>query len=124
MVRTFFKMLSIYLALAMLLMTVPAQGWAMFIPSGSSPRQADINNIRKTLELKIMKQRLNDLGLSQDEATARINKLSDEQIHRFASRLDSLQAGADTVDALIIVLLVAVLVVGILELSGHSVIIR
>ncbi len=124
--RTSFKLLSIYLALTMVLITLPAQGWAMFIPSqtAGTARQADMASIQKTLESTVVKQRLMDYGLSSEEAMARINKLSDEQVHQFASRLDSLQAGADGLDALIFLLVVAILVVVILEVTGHHVIVR
>jgi hypothetical protein len=125
--KTFLKLLSIYLVLAMVLLTLPAQGWAMFIPSQTAgiARQADMASIQKTLESAVLKQRLMDYGLSSEEVTARINKLSDEQIHQFASRLDSLQAGADDgVDAVVFVLLVTLLVVLILEVTGHHVIVR
>jgi Flp pilus assembly protein TadB len=125
--KTFFKLLSIYLVLALVLITLPAQGWAMFIPSRTAgiARQADMASIRKTLESTVVKQRLIDYGLSSEEAMARINKLSDEQVHQFASRLDSLQAGADDgVDALVFLLLVTLIVVLILEVTGHHVIVR
>ena len=124
--RTLFKVLSGYLAIAMVLLTLPAQGWAMFIPSSGADaiRKADMAAIQKTVESTVVKQRLMDYGLSSDEAMARVNKLSDEQVHQFAAQLNSLQAGADGVDALIFVLLVAIIVVLILELSGHHVVFR
>jgi hypothetical protein len=125
--KTTFKLLSIYLVVAIVLITTPAQGWAMFIPSqtADTARQADMASIQKTLESTIVKQRLMDYGLSSEEAMARINKLSDEQVHQFASQLDSLQAGADDgVDALVFLLLVAILVILILEITGHHVILR
>ncbi len=124
--KSFFKSLAIYLVFAVFLMTLPAQGWAMFIPSGQpdAVRQADLNSIQKTLETAMIKQRLADFGLSSEEAMSRINSLSDAQIHQFAENLDSLQAGADGVDTLIFLLLVAVIVVLVLELTGHHVIVR
>ncbi len=124
--KPFYKFLSLYLVFAMLLISLPAQGWAMFIPSGqaASARQADMATIQKTLESAVVKQRLMDYGLSSEEAVARINRLSDDQIHQFATRLDSLQAGADVGDALIFLLLVAIIVVVVLEATGHSIIIR
>ena len=125
--KTIFKLLSIYLVLAMALITMPAQGWAMFIPSqtASIARQADMASIQKTLESTIVKQRLIDYGLSSEDAMARINKLSDDQVHQFASRLDSLQAGADSgADALVLLLVVVLLVILILEVTGHHVIVR
>ncbi|MGE5172813.1 MAG: PA2779 family protein [Betaproteobacteria bacterium] len=125
--KTFFTLLSFYLAFTMALITLPAQGWAMFIPNGQAgvARQADMTSIQKTLESTVIKQRLMDYGLSSEEALAKINKLSDEQVHQFASRLDSLQAGADDgIDALVLVLFVAIIVVLVLEVTGHRVIVR
>lgn len=124
--KTFFKVVAVYLAIAMVLLSLPAQGWAMFIPSSGADtmRKADMAAIQKTLESTVVKQRLMDYGLSPDKAMAGVNKLSDEQVHQFASRLDSLQAGADGADALIFLLLVAIIVVLILELSGHRVIVK
>lgn len=121
-----FKLLSLYLVFAMLLLSLPAQSWAMFIPSGQgdASRQDDIKAIQKTLESTLIKQRLVDYGLSPEEAMRRINTLSDGQVHQLASRLDSLQAGGDGVDALIFILLVAITVVVILEVTGHHIIIR
>jgi hypothetical protein len=124
--KPFCKVLSLYLVLAILVLTVPSQGWAMFIPTGEpgSVRQADMVSIQKTLESAVVKQRLVDFGLSSEEALSRINMLSDGQIHQFAANIDSLQAGADGVGALIFVLVVVILVIVILEASGRHVIIR
>jgi hypothetical protein len=98
----------------------------MFIPvnQASPARQADLGAIQKTLESTVVKQRLMDLGLSSEEALARINRLSDDQTHKIAANLDSLQAGADGVDALVFLLVVAIIVVVILEATGHHIIFR
>jgi hypothetical protein len=124
--KTFFKLLSLYLVFALFLLTLPSQGWAMFIPTdqASPSRQADLGAIQKTLESAVVKQRLMDFGLSPEEALARINMLSDEQTHKLAVNLDSLQAGADGVGALIFLLLVAIIVVVVLQATGHSIVIR
>jgi len=124
--KTFFKLLSLYLVVALFLISLPSHGWAMYIPADqSSPsRQADLGAIQKTLESAVIKQRLMDFGLSPEEALTRINMLSDEQTHKLAVNLDSLQAGADGVGALVFLLLVAIVVVLVLEATGHSVVIR
>ncbi len=125
--KKLFKALSIYLAFAMMLLSLPAQGWAMFIPAGQADaaRQADLRAVQKTLESTVVKQRLMDFGLTSEEAMARIRTLSDEQVHQFAQQLDSLQAGADDGLGLIIFLLVvAIVVVVVLEATGHRVIVR
>jgi hypothetical protein len=124
--KPFTKVLSLYLVIAMFLLTLPAQGWAMFIPvnQASPARQADLGAIQKALESTVVKQRLVDFGLSPEEALARINRLSDDQTHKIAANLDSLQAGADGVDALVFLLVVAIIVVVILEATGHHIIFR
>jgi Flp pilus assembly protein TadB len=123
----FLKLLSLYLVFAMFLLALPVQGWAMFIPAGqtASVRQADMDIIQKTLESNLVKQRLMDFGLSSDDAMVRLSRLSNEQIHQLATNLDSLQAGADDgLGVLIFLVLVAIIVVVIIEATGHTVIIR
>ncbi len=123
----FMKALSLYLVFAMFLLTMPVQGWAMFIPAGPTThvRQADLDIIQRTLESNIVKQRLMDLGLSSEDTMTQISRLSDEQVHQLAENLDSLQAGADGgVGVLIFLVLVAIIVVVILEATGHRVIVR
>jgi hypothetical protein len=120
------KTLSLYLFFAMLLVSLPAQSWAMFIPSSQAApaRQTDMIIIQRALESSVVKQRLMDYGLSSEEAMTQINKLSDKKIHQFAGNLDSLQAGADAVDAVIFLVLVAIIVVVVLQATGHKVIVR
>ena len=124
--KPFFKIIALYLVVATTILTLPVEGWAMFIPAGetASSRQADMDAIQKTLESTAVKQRLTELGLSSGEALARVNMLSDEQIHQVASNLDSLQAGGDGVGLLIFLLLVALIVVLVLQVSGRRVIVR
>jgi len=125
--KTLFKLLSLYLVVALFFLTLPSQGWAMYIPvdQASPSRQADLGAIQKALESTVVKQRLMDFGLSPEEALARINSLSDEQTHKLAANLDSLQAGADGgVGVLIFLLVMAVIVVLVLDATGHSIVIR
>jgi len=124
--RPLYKFIALYLIIAMIILSTPAQGWAMFIPSEetASVRQSDMSAIQKTLESSVIKQRLSDYGLSSEEALAKVNQLSQEQIHQLAANLDSLQAGADGVDALIFLLLVAIIVVIVLQATGHKVIVK
>lgn len=114
------KPLSIYLAFAVLILsslTGPAE--AMFLPQAGDQtaqvavfdRAADIQKIRSVLESKQIAQRLMDYGLTYDEAMAKIDGMSDEQVHQLASNLDSIQAGGDVVGAVIGLLIIALLVV-------------
>ncbi len=117
------KPLVIYLVLALLaISTAAGPAEAMFIPAvpqgesasaapDASVRTADLIKIRSALESKIIGQRLIDHGLTPDEAMARVNKLSDEQVHQLASHTDSLQAGGDAVGILAGLVIIALLVV-------------
>jgi len=125
--NSFLKLLGVYLVFAMPLISFPGQGWAMFLPvdQAATTRQVDMTSIRKSLEATLIKQRLMDFGLTPQEAAAKITTLSDEQIHHFASQLDSLQAGADGgLDLLIFLLIVAIVTIIVLESTGHRVVIR
>ncbi len=126
--KIFFRLLSLYLVVAMIVLSLPAQAWAMFIPAPAGQtavaRKIDLANIQKILESTMIKQRLIDFGLSPEEAMARINQLSDEQVHQFATKLDSLQAGGDGLGLLIFILAVAIVFIVVMEATGHHIIIR
>ncbi|UCD83842.1 MAG: PA2779 family protein [Deltaproteobacteria bacterium] len=104
----------------------PAPSGASFIPSqGSlssldhSIRQQDLQKIQALLEKKVVSQKLEEFGLTPEEVNSRLSQLSDEEIHRIASRIDELQAGGDVVDALVLVIVVILLVILILYLLKH-----
>ncbi len=81
--------------------------------TSAGDRAADMAGIRKTLESAVVRERLMDLGLSSDEAMARVSKLSDDQVHQFASRLDTLQAGGHHghfVVALLLIIMILLLI--------------
>lgn len=86
-------------------------------------RAADLQKIQKFLEIKLVRERLEKLGFTQDEIKARVGQLSDRQIHQFAQNLDDLKVGGNGADVLIILLLIAILVVLVLYFTGHKIII-
>ena len=121
-----------YLVVAVFVLTaVPTDVQAMFLPSSVSlaqgdsslDRQQNLERLQKLLESRLISQRLSDLGFSQGEVSSRLNRLSDEQIHYFASHLEGLQTGGDGLGIIIALLVIAILVVVLLEVSGHKVII-
>ncbi len=130
------KPLVIYLVLALLaISTAAGPAEAMFIPAvpqgantGTAPdasvRTADLIKIRSALESKIIGQRLIDHGLTPDEAMARVNTLSDDQVHQLASHTDSLQAGGDAVGLLASLVIIALLVVLLIYLVQGRIVIK
>lgn len=123
--KTLSKVLALYLILSLFALTLPAPGWAMFIPSdhAAGTRTADLARFQSALESTVIKQRLVDYGLSPQDAAARLSLLSDEQIHDLSSRMDSVQAGG-IIGEVIFLLIVAIIVVVVLEATGHRVIIK
>lgn len=122
----FVKILSLYLAISVTILSMPNNGWAMFLSSddATTVRAADLSKVRAVLESRVVSQRLQDIGLSTDEAMKRLSSLSDEQIHELATNINALEAGGDAVGSLIFLLLVAIVVVVVLQATGHQVIIK
>jgi hypothetical protein len=124
-IHPFFKALALYLAVAVLVLSFPGQGWAMFIPSERDAlRSADLATVQAALESSLVRQRLVDYGLAPEEASARIRTLSDEELHRFAVNIDAVQAGGSLLGDVLIILLIVALVIAILEMTGHRVVVR
>jgi hypothetical protein len=129
MLKAFYtRPLVIYLVLALVaISTAAGPAEAMLLPGSpnaaqSDPaydRAADISVVQKTLESKEIRQKLLDYGLTPEETEARIASLSDDQLHRLAVNLDSVQAGGDSVLGLllglVIIALLVVLIIYLLE---------
>ncbi len=134
MLRTFYtKPLVIYLVTSLLVLTAfSGTAEAMFTPAApheSSPgstsestvRKAELAKIQAALESKVVQQKLKDYGLNPEETMARINKLSDEQIHQFAMNTESLQAGGDGAEVVVGLVVLAILVVVLIYLLQHRI---
>jgi len=87
-------------------------------------RATDLEKIRKILEVKMIRERLNALGFSQEEIQTKLTQLGDEQVHQLALKLDELNVGGDGAEAVIIILFVAILVVLIIYLLGYRVAVK
>jgi hypothetical protein len=138
MLTTFYaRPLALYLALALIVLSAfagPTE--AMLVPAypdtnqathavPPTERAADLAKVQKVLEMKAVQQRLQDYGLTPEEALARINALSDEQLHLFASNMDSLQGGgSDVLGALLAIALIVLLVVLIIYLLEGRIVIQ
>ena len=123
------KCLVVYLVLAMFLIGIAPRLDAAFSPSAAlnsstEVRSADIDQIRLTLENKLVTQRLQDLGYTTDEIMTRVSQMTDEQIHSFAQKLDQVKVGGDGLGFLIGLLIIVILVIVILQLTGHRVLVK
>lgn len=123
--RRLFKVIAMYLVIAVFSLSLPAPGWAMLVSADREAlRTSDMVGIRTTLESSVIKQRLMDYGLTSEEAVQRIGSLSDEQVHQLASKIDAVQAGGDALGFVLAVVLITAIVIIVLELTGHKVVTR
>lgn len=127
----YFRQIALVLAFAMLAIgAVPAKSMAYVVGSDEAAvatehsRSADIARIQRVLESKRVSDRLSQAGLTQDEINGKIGQLSDDEVHSFASQLDSLYPGGDALGAVIALLIIVILVLVILKLSDRKIVIR
>jgi hypothetical protein len=101
---------------------------AAFVASADSwtalDRQSDMATVQKVLEGKMVRERLRALGLTEEEISARLDRLSDQEVHALATQLDTVTAGGSTGEVIIVILLIAILVVLVLQLSGKHIAVR
>jgi uncharacterized protein YjiS (DUF1127 family) len=119
--------ISWYLVFTMFLIGIAPRVDGGMVPSGliampQIDRNADMEKIRQIIEMKMVSERLGQLGLTQDEIRTKLNSLSDEQLHDLALRLDDIKVGGDggaAVGVVIIILLFLILLVLLLRYSGR-----
>ncbi len=125
----FLKQISRCLVVVMFIIGIVPNVEAGFAPSDMialSPgdRAADLDKIQKVLETKMVGERLGKLGYTPEEINSRFARLSDEQMHELALKLDEVKVGGDSGLGIVIALLViGILVVLFLQLSGHRVVV-
>ena len=119
------RAIAMMLVVVMGLISLVPRVEASFVPSDQSAssisRQDDMATIQRALENKLVRERLKDLGYTGDEIQARLDQLSDAEVHSLASQLDSLMPAGGWEAVFIVILLVAVLVVLILIWTDHKI---
>lgn len=121
------KQISWYLIFAMFVIGIAPKVEAGLAPSeiialSKVDRTVDLERIQKVIETKMIKERLEKFGFTQDEINNRLSQLSDQQIHQLALQLDELKVGGD-LGIIIALLVIAILVVILIQLTGHKVVI-
>jgi len=58
-------------------------------------RAEDLQKIQSALELKMVSERLKQLGFTTEEIKAKLVHLSDEQLHKIAGQIDGLRVGGE-----------------------------
>jgi len=120
------KVVVCYMAVAIVMIGLAQKVYAGFSPSEivgmpSYDRVADLEKIRKVLELKMISEKLKVLGLTPDETQKRLDQLSDSQIHQLALEIEELKVGGDGLGIVVALLVIAILAVILIYLLGHRI---
>src|SRR5512146_1063860 len=93
--------------------------------SEAEARSEDLAKVQSFLENRIVLQKLVDYGVSPEEAKAKVEAMSAQDLHRLASLTDRAAAGADDgIGLLIGIALIIILVIVIIKLMNKEVVIR
>ena len=88
-------------------------------------RPEDLAKVRSFLENKIVVQKLIDYGVSPEEAKAKVEAMSAQDLHRLASLTDRAAAGTDSgIGILIGIAVLIILIIVILKLMNKEIIVR
>jgi len=122
-IRKMLKPTSICMAVMMLMMFAPVHsvlaamvGTETVIDSARGQEARDL--IHKVLAREDVQAALSEHGIDPQEAGARIDSLTDEEVIRIADQIEQLPEGAGAAGFLIIALLVLVIVLIILDVTG------
>ncbi len=127
----FFRTTALVLALTVFAITsIPVRSLAYMVDTKTamssqveSSRDADMARAQRVLESKVVSTKLTEMGLTAEEVDTRLDKLTDEELHSFASQVDGLYAGGSGLGFIIGLLVIAILVVVVLQLTDHRIII-
>src|SRR5512145_1728078 len=93
--------------------------------SRAEARSADLAKVQSFLENRIVVQKLVDYGVSPEEAKAKVEAMSAQELHRLASLTDRAAAGTDSgIELLIGLAILVLLIILILKLMNKEVVVR
>lgn len=111
---------------AIILGMFPSGGFCMPVGSYqsasiSTSRATDIASISAILSRQIVKNKLKNLGLSEDRVMARLENLSDNELHRLALRVNKIHAGGDGGGIALALVLIVLIIVAILYFTDRAI---
>ncbi len=124
-----FKTTALILVISMsLLSIIPPVDASMveteMVLKGISQRDMDLQKLQRFLESKIVKQKLKALGYSTYEIKQRLEALNDEDLHTLATKVDGIRVAGDSgLGIIVMLLIIAILVVVLLQLTGHRIVV-
>jgi hypothetical protein len=93
--------------------------------AGGGDRAEDLAKVRSFLENRVVIQKLIDYGVSPEEAKAKVEAMSTQELHRLASLTERAAAGADDALGILIgIAILIILIIVILKLMNKEVVVR
>ena len=90
----------------------------------AATRDADLIVVQRTLEHRLVAQKLRDYGVSPDDVRQRLARASDEELHTLASAARGLPSGGDGLGTVVALLVIVILVIVILKLMNKEIVVR
>jgi hypothetical protein len=119
------RRIAILLVVLMGIFSVVPRIEASFVQSdesfAASARHKDMAMVQKVLEQKLVRERLKALGYGDQEINSRLDQLSDDELHQFATQLDSLTPGGSTLGW---ILVLALVIIAVLYFTNKRIIIQ
>jgi Family of unknown function (DUF6627) len=94
------------------------------VSQGSQNRAEYLGAVQKSLEVRMVSETLEKFGMTKAEVKSRLDVMTDAQIHQLATSLDEVRVGGDGLELIVLLLVIAILVVVLLQLTGHKVIVK
>ena len=93
--------------------------------SKAEARSEDLAKVQSFLENKIVVQKLVDYGVSTEEAKAKVEAMSAQELHQLASLTDRVGAGTDSgIGILIGLAILVILIIVIFKLMNKEIVVR
>lgn len=93
--------------------------------SEAEARSEEVSKVQSFLENKIVVQKLVDYGVSTEEAKAKVEAMSAQELHRLASLTDRAAAGTDSgIGILIGLAILVILIIVIFKLMNKEIVVR
>ncbi len=129
--KLYLRQIALVVAFSMLIIgAIPARSMAYMLGAGpavqaatQSTRAEDMAKVQRVLESKLVAGKLQAAGLTPSEVKTRLQKLSNADLHQFASRIDNLYAGGDF-GVVIGLLVIVILVLVILKLMDRKIVLQ
>lgn len=124
MFRKLCRFIALPLALVMFLVSAPitmvANAALVSTDSviSSLSAQQDREKVLNFFSREDVSSQFRTLGLSPDEAKARVQAMSDEEVRQVAGKLDQIPAGQDALGFIAFIIILALLVLAVTDLAG------